>query len=778
MSSRAFGRGRCKKRVSTTLGKAPSLNNRDSETDLSTIRKPINTSIFGLRQVLSLFETATEEVKRYIAYECDIIYECRTCRSLFRSLANFILHKRSYCQETFEAVYQSKDAEDVEGVYEINDGSDEKAPKKKISDVLKKLNEIHENLKSSEEITLNELTEDKEINDETISNNNKKICLEKIENSTAGVFQTISNETIGNELIKSQVMEIHSMLNTNEAILQPDGKAFKFQKSNLASKHKLLCSICNATFSTKKTLRYHVKYKHNDTKLVFSCPECKETFANAWGVFRHLYKIHRKTTAQIRKLRDQIHSNPIVKPQGNDSKEKDKESSVANSDNQWLENLEGDSDIQICGGCGKRFERKAALHSHSQICLKRIAVVSSSKKSPEEKTMKKFQTVIKGSKKRKQKISVKFIKDQQPNGTTKDATNDVPIIDLNSDDDEINVFFADDLEMENLEKEIINEENENAKVEDVLKEKDQDEEETVQNQTSENDYEHLEIDLIINGVNLNQPEVIVDLTEDIDENNENNLKNTSNASASTSTTSPLIADTSSENDVNSNTNSNIKALQKVPGKKRKRPLETSLKAKSDQYVNWDLLKCTPCTATFTTNDSLLEHMAMHFNWFRFQCKMCTFVSYNSKACSNHLQSEHKLDPDDIESCVIPMSNTKAIKLSSDFKAFSSEMVQTGEKSPEVDKVDKGDPDVRKMIMEVIFGSEQTSLGVHKSQLRSRNNCAKNLDKDFVYDMTLVDTQIRKQAAMENKVKPIKIIKNNESDFKVINVSTSQQKKKK
>lgn len=49
-----------KKPLKTTLGKAPS--HVEKPVDLSHIQKPINTSIFGLREVLSLFETATNEV--------------------------------------------------------------------------------------------------------------------------------------------------------------------------------------------------------------------------------------------------------------------------------------------------------------------------------------------------------------------------------------------------------------------------------------------------------------------------------------------------------------------------------------------------------------------------------------------------------------------------------------------------------------------------------------------------------------------------------------------
>jgi hypothetical protein len=53
-------KNKTKKQVETSLGKAP----KDAEKgpDLSHLRKPISTSVFGLKQVLSLFQTATSEV--------------------------------------------------------------------------------------------------------------------------------------------------------------------------------------------------------------------------------------------------------------------------------------------------------------------------------------------------------------------------------------------------------------------------------------------------------------------------------------------------------------------------------------------------------------------------------------------------------------------------------------------------------------------------------------------------------------------------------------------
>lgn len=52
-----------------------------------------------------------------------------------------------------------------------------------------------------------------------------------------------------------------------------------------------------------------------------------------------------------------------------------------------MNHLETDSELQRCGGCGKKFDRKAALLSHSQHCQKRIAAYNESV-TKEKKTAK------------------------------------------------------------------------------------------------------------------------------------------------------------------------------------------------------------------------------------------------------------------------------------------------------------------------------------------------------------------------------------------------------
>jgi hypothetical protein len=69
--------------------------------DVSSLHKRINKSVSTLYQVSKLLETGTNEVKSILLHECDLIYECRTCRSLFRSIIDLISHKRKYCRKKF-----------------------------------------------------------------------------------------------------------------------------------------------------------------------------------------------------------------------------------------------------------------------------------------------------------------------------------------------------------------------------------------------------------------------------------------------------------------------------------------------------------------------------------------------------------------------------------------------------------------------------------------------------------------------------------------------------
>ncbi|XP_063604585.1 uncharacterized protein LOC134780059 [Penaeus indicus] len=72
--------------------------------DYSILKKSINASANGVANLAKLLVTGTKEVQNLILNECDVILECKVCNNLFRSVVNFLAHKRIYCQEEYADV--------------------------------------------------------------------------------------------------------------------------------------------------------------------------------------------------------------------------------------------------------------------------------------------------------------------------------------------------------------------------------------------------------------------------------------------------------------------------------------------------------------------------------------------------------------------------------------------------------------------------------------------------------------------------------------------------
>ena len=62
------------------------------------------------------------QIRNYLFHECNVIYECKVCFNMFRSLANFVIHKRSYCEKQYcDVVHQSKPGDEEDPYKESND---------------------------------------------------------------------------------------------------------------------------------------------------------------------------------------------------------------------------------------------------------------------------------------------------------------------------------------------------------------------------------------------------------------------------------------------------------------------------------------------------------------------------------------------------------------------------------------------------------------------------------------------------------------------------------
>ncbi|XP_072397859.1 uncharacterized protein [Diabrotica undecimpunctata] len=434
-----------KKPLQTTLGKAPGQNEKE-EADVSHLKRPIETSIYNIQDIFNLLKNATEEVKEYVTYECDIMFECRICKNIFRSLANFILHKRNFCRLKYKRLDTSCSGDIPQEQVPPPEPPEDRTTVKGIENIADKLKEGLEVQQLTQELLVADLSaENKSKDDVSHTSMGSSVLLQNIVTNNAAVFQTLMGNTSSSsddnpESMKNEVMELHGILESDKVVLGPDGKVCNFKTNQINAKpvippSRFSCTKCNGKFSTKKTLSFHLKNKHNDSRMVYVCPDCKETFANTWSVFRHLYKVHRKSSSQVKKLREQISNNVIRKDQETQKKVQKKVTSNTekpDEENQWLNNIEGDNDFQMCGGCGKRFERKAALQSHAAMCVKRIAVCNTIKennaKKKEEESKDKakrykeekstspehLETQLKGASKRKPYLLRTY---KQPSGT-------------------------------------------------------------------------------------------------------------------------------------------------------------------------------------------------------------------------------------------------------------------------------------------------------------------------------------------------------------------------
>ncbi len=82
-------------------GGRKSAKNAVPQIDLSVIRQAIDLGVSGVEQIVKCMQSGTQEVQQLLTYECDIIYECKVCRSMFRGLVNLLAHKRAYCTTSY-----------------------------------------------------------------------------------------------------------------------------------------------------------------------------------------------------------------------------------------------------------------------------------------------------------------------------------------------------------------------------------------------------------------------------------------------------------------------------------------------------------------------------------------------------------------------------------------------------------------------------------------------------------------------------------------------------
>nr|XP_031838126.1 LOW QUALITY PROTEIN: zinc finger protein 800-like [Nomia melanderi] len=564
--------------------------------DLSQLYRQIDTSVSSLYCLSKVLANGSDEVKSILAYECDLVYECRICRSLFRSLVNLISHKRIYCKEKFD-VTSGKSSSNNRDTICINK-SNMPVPEACGNDRILRSQVSKEEEKKDLTTVVNMLQKKQK---ESLHSNIERLCLESVQSNSSVVYQTVEPVVSTQnhiDLMKTQLTEIKDMINERTAVLGPDGQILPSKYTLNDSKNnneettgtyetELTCSICNAKFSTKKTLAVHTRTLHTSHRLCYPCPCCTSTFANSWSVYRHLFKVHRKTNEQVRKFRSQIQEKAFIKDTtGAEDLQKEQANKLltntvlrVNETQEWMDHLESDTELQRCGGCGKRFDRKAALSSHSQYCHRRVAAYESTNKM------------------------------KKTNKVSPDRVSNETVVTSSS-------------------SEISNSNETSIRVEAVAT-------------LSKADWDMLE-----NGELIPQRELNANVTTLTNGVQEGTGKHNPLPSSTTSDSLEIIYTSMNKhkNNVGSKKRKNRDSAKRITNtvgnniEKVDRALIMEKKIAS--IVNLQKLQCLSCKRKFTSVINLRRHAAIHVGWNRYRCKLCDFKCFIKCDCVAHCNKMH------------------------------------------------------------------------------------------------------------------------------------------
>ncbi|EDV43767.1 uncharacterized protein Dana_GF16354 [Drosophila ananassae] len=364
--------------------------------DISLLQRPLRTAHTGFEEARRAYEDGTSEVRQLLSMECSLIYECKVCRNMFRSLANFISHKRVFCCVSARLANgngytdlnstmiiqtgSGPSPQDIENMLRSRSTGCSPVPRpiKGGSGGIRDLSGVIERLrreKAPKQVRRTSPT---------------VLQLESVPTSSQAVYQTVKVQD-QHDSIRTELDEVHRMLNPNDTVVGPDGKALnpvKIERHGGSDSGEtgeqsisdetdtgIFCETCNLTFQTHKTLELHIQKHHTSSAFAFQCPACSLTFLQAAAVIRHLSKDHKKPTRRIRMMRNTILKRRVqqgdVQPKGpcRELKRLKMSDDVVGYEPEPLgAGGEMRKIMSLCMYCEKSFERRAALSTHLLNC--------------------------------------------------------------------------------------------------------------------------------------------------------------------------------------------------------------------------------------------------------------------------------------------------------------------------------------------------------------------------------------------------------------------------
>ncbi|KAL1465602.1 hypothetical protein WDU94_005157 [Cyamophila willieti] len=290
-----------------------------------------------LVHVTELLNSGTKEIQDILKHECALIYECKVCRGLFRSIINFVIHKRKYCVNKFSALNHenlSSKLQQVESLFKTTTPSSSKdvesgqgKPMRTIQPPT--LSSFYQSLISK---TLGSVVspDGKSLPSDIL---NATVVLDKLE--TALLPQTNHHSTDNSN------PELSSLINdSSTAVLREDGTIatniqslgqlykdnFNTCSSPTSSQpndqtqptsvqqlppSRLSCSLCKYTCEIRSSLYHHLQSKHFTW---YKCDECLKSYNSSRTVLRHLHEVHHISRTRVeQRYKKKVLTNKVVK---------------------------------------------------------------------------------------------------------------------------------------------------------------------------------------------------------------------------------------------------------------------------------------------------------------------------------------------------------------------------------------------------------------------------------------------------------------------------------
>ncbi|KAI8521750.1 hypothetical protein Bbelb_015040 [Branchiostoma belcheri] len=267
--------------------------------DYSLLQRPVPSNQTGVRQIIECFTAGTEDIKRLLLHEADVILECRVCRSLYRGLLNFVSHKQEYCAMPFSEYEQQRLGMSGTGSYFMDTPM---VPKTETSTE----SSITDSLLQGESLVV-VLPEPPPDDPQPIVGSaaeNYSIEFQSIPGTSQAVYQRVTRpKFVAGSTPNSRSPE-NTRTNKFAKISPPECTNSDYDPI------RAYCRLCDKTFSSRRNVRRHMVEVHKKTlpgrtiipsksgdfdleKLI--CRLCKKTFISKQSIRRHMVEHHGKS---------------------------------------------------------------------------------------------------------------------------------------------------------------------------------------------------------------------------------------------------------------------------------------------------------------------------------------------------------------------------------------------------------------------------------------------------------------------------------------------------